>query len=568
MIKRILLIVLSIVTVLLVTLYFSYDYWLEKELKYRLSEIISKDPNSMYRYSFDKLNIDLIDGSVHLKGIKIEPRDRGYDSLSSETSPVRFLLHLELDQIELLEFEIMEFIGSKRIVVEAVKMHQPSFVYYFNPKKKKSVKQTMPLSEVFSEKFQSADIKIVSITDGSIVIDNYQSSAAALKINYIDIDFIEANMDIETLKQVIPVNYTDIKLVAASISADISPNFSIVSDSLLFDAQDESFTIREFQIKPKYDMENWAKMHEVQKQWFGLTLGSLSIRHIDLEHFVHTGELLVGRIRVRKPNVSLYKDKSKPEPPFVKKPLPATLISSIPLKMKVDSVEIIDGYLAIQETSKLTGMDSHISFNDLNGKLTNFTNLPEEERNSNNMELHASSRMYNKAPVKVTMKFDLSSKIDQFEAFGTVDSVDMTTFNPVLEPMMGVLVTGGKLHSASFHFNAMDTLSTGIMDMEYDNAKIEVLNSDTTATKHKKGFLSFAANTIIKSNNNMSKASYKQGVIKTERVLNKDVWPYLWHSIQSGIVSTIAPITNDKETKHQQKQRKHELKQERKGGKN
>ena len=133
MLKKFLLIISTIVSVIFIALYFSYDYWLEKELKYQLSEIINEDPNSLYRYNFKKLNIDLIDGSVDLTGISIEPKDVAFDSLLAEDNKVRFLLELHLSEIELLQFEIREFINTGRIVVQEIRLIKPRFSYYFNP---------------------------------------------------------------------------------------------------------------------------------------------------------------------------------------------------------------------------------------------------------------------------------------------------------------------------------------------------------------------------------------------------------------------------------------------------
>jgi len=564
MIKKISIIIGSIFSILLIGVYFSYDYWLEKELKYQLSEIISKDPNSLYRYSFEKLNIDLIDGSVDLKGIKIEPRDRAYDSLISDNNNLRFLLKLNLKEIELIGFEITEFIKTNNIVVEAIYLDKPEFAFYFNPNKKKA-EQNMPLSEVFSDEFTSAQLNELIINDGKLEIDNYYSPEPALSINFLDIELTQAYVDKETLKGISPIEYEKVKLAAGSINANISENFSIESDSLLFDAINESFTIRNFQIKPKYDQENFTRVNDKQAQWFAITLESLKLRRIEIERFIETGELYIGKIGVSQPNIALYKDKRKPEPPFKKKMLPASAISSIPMKINVDSIEVNKGYIAINETSNLTGLKSHISFYNLHALVRNFSNIQDTE-SSSILTLQASTLLYNKAPVELNMAFDLASQTDEFEVSGAVDSIEMVAFNPVLEPMMAIKVTDGQLENLKFAFTAMDTLSNGTLDMQYSNAKLEVLSEDTSTTK-KKELLSFAANTIIKSNNHMNKPGYIQGIISSDRVLNKDVWPFLWHSIQSGIISTMAPITNDKETKHLQKLRRQELKNERKESK-
>jgi hypothetical protein len=163
------------------------------------------------------------------------------------------------------------------------------------------------------------------------------------------------------------------------------------------------------------------------------------------------------------------------------------------------------------------------------------------------------------------MNFDLSSNIDRFEVSGTVGKVAGKTFNSVLEPMMGVKVSGGTVNKIGFYFTANDTLSIGTLDADYSGIKIDVLNTNPAKTKNlKKGFMSLAANTVVKSNNSKKQTNYLQGIINTPRVQAKDVWPYLWHSLQSGLVSTLAPFTNDKATKEQQKKLQKESRQARK----
>jgi hypothetical protein len=129
--------------------------------------------------------------------------------------------------------------------------------------------------------------------------------------------------------------------------------------------------------------------------------------------------------------------------------------------------------------------------------------------------------------------------------------------------MMGVKVTGGIINSLEFSFTANDSLSTGTVDMDYEKIKLEILN-EKSDKKTKKGFMTFAANTAIKSNNRKGKSTYLQGVINTTRVQEKDVWPYLWHSIQAGLVSTLAPFKNTKEDKQQQKEVRKEMREKKK----
>jgi len=565
MVKKFLKILGVVLIVLVTAIYFSYDYWLEKELRYRLSEIINKDPNRLYQYYFSELNIHLMDGSVDLKGIIIQPSDDAFDSLMSETNQLRFILQLNMEEIELNGFEITEFIKTGNIIVESIIISKPQFEYFFHPDKKQAEHAT-PLSNVFSENFKSAEIGKFLLNNAEIKIIDQTKSGPTTTVHHLNIELTKARMDSITLQSYMPIAHEKLSINAAGISIDAGKLFSITSDSIFFDVQAKSFGLKNFQIKPKYNQKNFTKLYEEQKQWFAIKLDSLVLNHINIDAWINTGHLEVGKIEVIAPNVALYKDKSKPPPPFKKKSLPASAIQAIPWVLEIDSVLIKNGYISISETSALTGEDSHLSFNELNGLLTNFTNVSSDTEESSIMELNATTLVQNKAFTSILMQFDLTSSIDKFTVQGSVGSVDGSAFNSVLEPMMGVKVTGGIINSLKFEFTADDSLSTGTVDMDYEKVKLEIFN-EKSDKKTKKGFMSFAANTIIKTNNRGGSPNYLQGVIHTTRVQEKDVWPYLWHSIQVGLVSTLVPITNTKEDKKLQKEVKREMRKEKKANK-
>jgi len=562
MIKKILAIIGVVISVVAVGVYFSYDYWLEKELKYQLSEIINKKPSNLYEYSFNKLNIHLMDGSVDLIGISIIPTSAGYDSLNKETNGIRFLVRINMDKIEMNGFEITEFLTTGVITVESLIVSEPKFEYIFHPRKKQT-KHSSPLNTLFTDKFKEANLGQLLIKDASVSILDNTKSAPAININNLTFELTKAHIDSITMLRFSPFDYEDIKITAGGISIDASKDFSVESDSLIFSAINESIAIRNFQLKPKFSQKNFTKRYAFQKQWFAIKLSKLVLKRIDFNEFIKSGTVNIGKIEILSPNVALYKDKSRPLAPFKKKLLPATAIKSIPWTIGIDTILIKDGYIAINETSSLTGSDSHLTFEELNGLLNNFSNS-EDVNQMNKMSLNVSTMVMGKAQTSLNIVFDLSSKIDQFKVNGTIGKVEGAIFNSVLEPMMGVKVTSGTMNKIDFTFTSNDTLSTGTLDANYDGIKIEVLNTDTT--KHrKKGFMSLAANTVVKSNNNRTQGNYMQGIINTSRVLDKDMWPYLWHSIQSGLVSTLVPITNSKEIKQKQKVARKNLRKQKKG---
>lgn len=557
--KRILLIIISIITILIIATYFSYDYWLERKLKYQFSEIISKDPNNLYTYSFTKLNIHLLEGSVDLYGVSIQPKENAFDSLISMSNGIRYLLSLSLDKIELNGFEIKKFLSTGKIYVNSLIISKPIFKYYFHPRKRKA-SSNLVLNNLFSDKFKEANIKDFLIHKALVKIIDFSKSGPAVTIQDLSVELKSAHLDSATLKQFTPIEYTDIQAKAAGVNINVAKDFELNSDSILFKVKEQTIELNRFQLNPKFSKKNFAKAYRVQKQWVALHLQKLIISQINFNEFVRTGAVDIGKMVLQIPNIALYKDKRKPLPPFKKKKLPASAINNIPWNIAIDSIAVNQGSISIEETSALTGKDSHLTINNLSALILNYTNDSVKQDESPQLTIDASALVMNKAATQIEMKFNLNSLNDHFIANGNVGKVDAKVFNPVLEPIMGIKVTSGTINNLNFYINAMDTLSTGNLDIEYKNIKIEVQHTDTKANKNKKGFISLAANTIIKRNNLRTQGNYRQGIINTKRVLEKDVWPYLWHSIQSGLVSTMVPVTNNKEARHKQKKTRQKLK--------
>jgi hypothetical protein len=561
--------VLKVIGVLLVVLatgaYFTYDFWLERELRYRLSEIINKDPNGLYQYSFSKLNIHLLDGSVELSGIVISPSEGAFDSLKSASSDLRFILQLTMDEIAMNGFDISKFIATGNISVTSIIISKPHFEYVYNPDKRDS-KQAMPLSNIFNENFKVAELGKFLIENAEVKIID-QSKTHTTIIRDLNIELTNARMDSVTLKSFLPLEHESLLVNAAGLSIDAGKLLSIKSDSIFVIPNTRSFGLTNFQVNPKYSKENFTKMYDVQKQWFAIKLDTLIVNKINMNLFVTTGHVEVEKIEVISPNIALYKDKSKPPPPFKKKLLPVSAIRSIPWNLEVDSVSITNGYISIDETSPNTGKDSHLTFEKLSGLLLNFNNDQSLTNSSSTMSLKATTLVMGKASTRLNLNFALGSKVDPFTAHGSVGTVNATIFNPVLEPMMGVKIISGTFNSINFEFSANDNSSSGTLDADYLGLKIKILNIDSTKSKkEKKGFMSLAANTVVKAKNSTNGANYIQGIINTKRVQEKGVWPYLWHSVQSGLISTLAPITNSKENRQKQKKVRQELKKGKKGG--
>jgi hypothetical protein len=556
-----LLIVLGIIVAALVVGYFQFDTWVERLVRTKLTALINQNPNGVYEYKFESLNINLVTGSMVLREIGLIPTNESYDSIKSVDSPLRSIMSIEVDKIEMNGFEIRKFIKTGELEIAEFIIREPLFKLYFNADKRIGNSRKAELfSEILTDQFKGCKLETFNIIDGTLSIKDIQEDRKPLTVKYVDLVLTNAKADASTINNFIPFEFEDISFVSAGIYADISDEFLIESESLQFQAADQFFKLSNFQIRPKYSQAAFSANFPNQKQWFAITIEELELYNIDIDKLYETGSVEIAKIITRKPNIGLYKDKSKPMPPFKKKPLPATAIREILWPIHIDTIQVRSGLITINEKSDLTMQVSNFTLDNLSADIYRFTNdtMKIDERI---LSVELKADLMNAAPVKVNMLFDLNDRQDNFSVVGHLDSVSATIFNPVLLPTMAVNILAGEIHAMDFSFSAMDTLAIGTLDIEYENLKIEVLDPESKKPK-KQGFMSFAANTVIKTHNNKNDNHYIQGIIKTNRVLEKDVFPYLWHAIESGLITTIVPISNTKETKKIQKEARNQRRKE------
>lgn len=563
--KRILIIVVALILAAGTIVYFIKDDIIEDQVRQKLATMINENPQGYYVFEFDELDLRLLERKLILKGITIRPKPQAFDSLLAAESPVRALFELQLKRITLHGFDVEKFMSNNKIEVASLVIQKPQMSYYFNPTKKKPDNKTLPLKEIFSDALQEARLGRLTIEDAGFDIVDYTKDGFRITVKGLDIDLDSARMSRATLEKILPFDYVDIKVSADGLIVKANEDFDINSGYMSFIVSDKTIIVHDLQINPRLSRKQFAKKYRVQKQWFALVVDSLRMNNLDIPTFMTTGIVHVQNLAIYKPNVALYKDKSKPMPPFKKKLLPASALRQIPWSLMVDTVAIHNGTVIINETSALTGQRSHLSFYQLNGNLYNFTNDSSRISQNPYMTLTASTRVMNQAPTTMKITVDLSSTLDYFEVEGRVGRVKADAFNKVLHPMMGVKVLNGLIHQVIFSFSANDTLSTGGLDIDYENLKIEVSEARADSEKtQRKGFMTFAANTLVKTHNRPGNKNYLHGIIYTERNQQKDIWPYLWHAIQSGLVSSMVPITNDKEKRQKQREVRQQTKVKRK----
>ena len=528
-----------VIVILSAALYFYSDFFMEEKLKAELTKIINTDSLGYYNFSIKKLDLSIVTGSITIKGVKIEPTQLALDSLHSSSNNVRVLVSFSCNKIKMKSFAIKHFLRTRELLIDQFIIENPSFIYSFNNSKKSNSK-TLGLNNLFSDSFKKAELKKFIISDADIKVKNIQKEQALVHVENFNFELTDALVDTTTINRFSPFDYSNIEFSANSIKLNVSKDFEISTSNLHFNAEKNTTIITNFKLTPTYGQEKFSRLNKVQRQWVAVSLDTFKVVDINFEKLIQQGVFEINKITLTNANVGLYKDKSKPEPPLEKQLLPASALRTMKFDLSIDTIEVKKSRIVINEKSKKTSQVSYLSFENLNAQVYGFTNDPIKLASYKFLSVYAQTKVMNAANVNFEAHFDMLSLTDEHRIKAQMGSCDMEVFNKVLEPMMSVVVKSGKIISLNYQYTATDTEANGTLDFEYEDVKLDVLSSDKQAKKQ--GIMSLAANTVIKSQNRKDNLkNYSQGIIKMRRVQNKNVFPYLWHTVQSGIIYTMAP---------------------------
>lgn len=544
-----------VVATLALIVYFTSDFFLEKRLRYELSKLIAKDSVKLYEYDFSKFNLNLIDGSVKLKGVKIHPTSIALDSLHNPNNNVRVLIDATFKEIKMEGFEVQHFLKTGKIVINKFIVDKPKFIYLFNSEKEGN-KSSITLDNVLSNSFTQASLDHFIIKNASITVNNIQTEKDFIVFKDFDFHLTNAYVDSETIKRFSPFNYDNIEFSIGKLTMEALEDFSVLTEHIYFNAEKNTTTLSNVKLKPKYSQKNFSKKYKVQKAWFALELDTLRLTNIDFGKLIQYGDIQVGQLKLVKANLGIFKDKTKLEPPFKKKLLPSSLLKKIPFSLSIDTIKVRNSTITINEKSPISKKVSELSLNDLNVSIYGFTNDSAQIGSNKFMVVNATTNLMRVSPVSFQARFDLTSTVDKHYIHASVGKTDATVFNKLLNPLLLVKIKSGEILGMNLSYTGDDYGCKGKMDFEYENFKIDIFNSEYHSKKQ--GLLSLAANTVIKSTNRKGNGTYTEGIIKAVREQNKFIFPFIWKAVQSGIVYTMAPVMSDikKEEKAAKKESK------------
>jgi len=525
---------------------------LEPYIKNKIRVELNKNPKRLYEIIFDDIDLNVFTGSVKIDNLTITPRDTAKVPL--ENGAISGLISAQTELLQVKEFKIVEFLKTKRLIMDRIKVENIVINYLSNPEANPPEKNMSGnLEQVIPDKINSIDVNYFEILTAGFTYTLVNKPEEPLFIiDSLSVAVENIRVDSATIQQTVPLTFTHIDMNSRYINYAPLKFYTLSTSGIQFNVQDSSLTIAQFKLIPKFSKKEFNRQIQYNTDLFSISVDSIVLKGINANELAAENAIHLNCIDIEKPDVEIYRDKRLPDAPFKHKVLITGGLNKVNRNFVIDTVKIINGKLEYGEMSEGADKAGNVFFNLFNITAYNITNDSVTIENKSNLEMDFTGKLMGQSDLNVHLVFFLERNDEYFTASGTLAPIAAAEFNPMVEGLMPVTITSGNVKQAKFDFSATDDVSDGELTLIYENLKVDV--SKLNDTDKKSGGLSAGANLLINGNNLPGDNKYTKGRIHFDRRKDKFIINYLWNSVKTGIISIVAPVANkNKKLERQEK---------------
>jgi hypothetical protein len=151
------------------------------------------------------------------------------------------------------------------------------------------------------------------------------------------------------------------------------------------------------------------------------------------------------------------------------------------------------------------------------------------------------AKLMDSARVHVLVKEAYLDTLNTFRMLVRIAPTELAILNPVIAPLMNVVVASGRIDSFGLRAVAREYVSIGESKMLYKHLRVRLVkNGDPNKTSITKRMASWVVNTfVIKSENR-----HRTGLVYFERDRERSFFNYVWKMTFSGMATSVGAKKN------------------------
>lgn len=285
-------------------------------------------------------------------------------------------------------------------------------------------------------------------------------------------------------------------------------------------------------LRPRLVPYAFAAAQRYHTDRFALRLDSTRATGLAFGTGARLTRIAVTRLDIFRPVLDIQHDKRlRPVNPTPRR-YPHELLADLATPVAIHDIRLHNG--TVTYTQRDPGKDKPL--------VVQFLAVQAQIRNvaaEKTLQLHATTRFLGQTPLRVAWTYPLQPGPFNCRLTGSLGRMPATGFNPMLQPGK-VQVAAGTLYGVQFDVQVRNGAADGWLLAEYQGLKVQVQDEK----KGRASLLTAVANLVIPSRNRSRanpNAADTARIVYTREPL--DGLPrFLWRSVKSGLVATLVPV--------------------------
>ncbi|MGY3052724.1 hypothetical protein ACVWYG_000920 [Pedobacter sp. UYEF25] len=533
----------GIVLVLIVAAFILSVKW-KPLLTEKIKEGVYNGSHHLYTINFDKINLNLVTGSLALRNVTLTPNISVYDSLKIANVAPANIFEIKLAKLQLTRISILKAYFDKEVSLKEVVLENPSIKMTHNKVSKKpdSLKNDSTIYQKLSKTLKSVHVNTISIKDADFVyVDKSVASSGNTLLKHVDIkvdDFLLDSLSGRDSTRFFYTKNIGFQLIGyKSLSKD--KMYTMKIDSIFGSTKSREITISNFKMIPMFKELAFARKYKVQKDRYDLTFGKIKFTNVDFLGLSSDQNIMADKLSLANAKVFVFMSRESPAPPGLDKAknFPQIALKKLRIPIKLDTINIKDLDVTYSEYSPASKKIGTVFFKNSNGSILNVTNDSLELAKNHHALVNLNTSLLGKSSLNLKIDFDLTAKDGAFSYSGNMGKFNMTGLNSLSVALGLVKIETGQIDKLSFNASGNTNLASGSLSMRYHNLKVELLSDDIDGkgTK-KKGFLSFLANTLLVNDKNPKDGETpREATMSNTRIASASFFNLMWKTIFVGI---------------------------------
>lgn len=301
----------------------------------------------------------------------------------------------------------------------------------------------------------------------------------------------------------------------------------------------KSLQLHRLHLVSPYSMMEFAYFQPHHKDWFDVSVGSVSLTDIDLPTYFSNKILRIGQVNVQDAVLKNFKNQQILIPHHIV-PMIYSGLQKAPLKVDFGKVKVSNFSVIYKELAKKGTEPGTLFITDMNGTFTGFTNIV--KRPDQFIELDADGKFMGKGYFTATWMLPVDSLNDRFFLNGHIREFDLTALNELITPLASAKVESGFVKEMKFAATASSKGATIDMLFLYNDLKAALLKEKEGELVDKK-FLTTLANWVLKHDNPDKTKEGKKAPRTSHATIVRDPYHssfnYIWQILRPALIESV-----------------------------